>query len=75
MGESLVDRADGANLTGRTARFLSLMYFAQSLFLVFSAVYIAKESLEQVVLGAGAHDHAGGGAHSHGEIMSDGEKL
>ena len=50
------------------------MYFAQSLFLVFSAVYIAKESLEQVVLGAGAHDHGGGGSHSHGEPVAPGDE-
>lgn len=55
----------------RPSRFISLLYFAQSLFLVFAAVYIAKESIEQVILGSGAHDHAVGGhghegSHSHG---------
>lgn len=50
------------------------MYFAQSLFLVFAAVYIAKESLEQVVLGAGAHEHGGGGSHSHGEPLMEGDE-
>lgn len=48
----------------RPSRFISLLYFAQSLFLVFAAVYIAKESIEQVILGSGAHDHAVGG-HGH----------
>jgi hypothetical protein len=58
----------------RIARLSSLLYFAQSLFLVFAAVYIAKESLEQVVLGAGAHDHSsGGGGHSHGQIPVEGD--
>lgn len=50
------------------------MYFAQSIFLVFAAVYIAKEALEQVVLGSGAHEHAVGGAHSHGEPVIDGDE-
>jgi hypothetical protein len=36
-----------------SARFLSLLYFAQSIFLVFAAVYIAKEALEEVLLGSG----------------------
>ncbi|ORX41191.1 hypothetical protein BD324DRAFT_48356 [Kockovaella imperatae] len=39
------------------ARLTALLYFTQSLFLVFAAVYIAKESLESVVLGADAHEH------------------
>lgn len=38
----------------------SLLCFSQSVFLVFSATYIAKEALEQVILGG--HDHG----HSHG---------
>ncbi len=50
------------------------MYFVQSLFLVFAAVYIAKEALEQVVLGSGAHEHAGSGAHSHGEVVLEGDE-
>ena len=49
------------------------MYFAQSLFLVFSAVYIAKEALEQVVLGSGAHEHGGGG-HGHGEHIIEADE-
>jgi hypothetical protein len=44
---------------------MTLMYFAQSLFLVFASVYIAKESIETVLLGEGAHSHEGGG-HGHG---------
>lgn len=43
-----------------SSRFTSLLCFSQSVFLVFSATYIAKESLEQAVLGG--HDHG----HSHG---------
>ncbi|BEJ11492.1 hypothetical protein CspHIS471_0109140 [Cutaneotrichosporon sp. HIS471] len=48
------------------SRVTSLLCFSQSVFLIFAAVYIAKEALEQVVLGAGAHDHAGGSSHGHG---------
>ena len=55
-----------------SARFLSLLYFAQSIFLVFAAVYIAKEALEEVLLGSGGHDHAGG--HSHAEGSDDGDE-
>lgn len=45
---------------------MTLLYFAQSLFLVFAAVYIAKESIETVLLGEGAHSHEGGHGHGHG---------
>ncbi|ORY35889.1 hypothetical protein BCR39DRAFT_592170 [Naematelia encephala] len=57
-----------------TPRLLALLYFAQCLFLTFSAVYIAKESIEQVVLGAHAHSEAGAGAHSHGGAELDGDE-
>ncbi|OXG54445.1 hypothetical protein J010_00826 [Cryptococcus neoformans] len=73
---SMVGRKEGAGWSSirkpfGPSRFISLLYFAQSLFLVFAAVYIAKESIEQVILGSGAHDHAVGGhghegSHSHG---------
>lgn len=56
-------RADNAF---STARFMTLLYFAQSLFLVFASVYIAKESIETVLLGEGAHSHGGGHGHGHG---------
>ena len=46
----------------RSSRFTSLLCFSQSVFLVFSATYIAKEALEQTVLGG--HDHG----HSHGVV-------
>ncbi|WWC72408.1 uncharacterized protein I206_106370 [Kwoniella pini CBS 10737] len=55
------------------SRYMSLLYFTQSLFLVFAAVYIAKEAIEQVILGAGAHDHSGGG-HGHGESAIEGDE-
>ncbi|WWC92103.1 uncharacterized protein L201_007057 [Kwoniella dendrophila CBS 6074] len=55
------------------SRYISLLYFTQSLFLIFAAVYIAKESLEQVVLGSSAHDHSGGG-HGHGESLMEGDE-
>jgi len=45
---------------------MTLLYFAQSLFLVFASVYIAKESIETVLLGEGSHSHGGGGGHGHG---------
>ncbi|GMK54893.1 hypothetical protein CspeluHIS016_0114790 [Cutaneotrichosporon spelunceum] len=49
-----------------SSRVTSLLCFSQSVFLLFAAVYIAKEALEQVVLGAGAHDHAGVSSPGHG---------
>ena len=55
-------------LSCRTGRLLALLYFAQSLFLGYAAVCIAKEAIEQVLLGAGAHDHGLGGGHGHGEM-------
>jgi hypothetical protein len=57
------------------ARLLALLCFVQSLFLVFSAVYIAKESIEQVLLGSAAHDHGGGGGHhSLTEAIGEGDE-
>ena len=61
---------DGSSVTRLTA----LLYFTQSLFLVFAAVYIAKEAIEQVVLGSGAHEHGSGGGHGHGQIPLDGDE-
>ena len=55
-----------------TARVVALLHFSQSLFLAFAAVCIAKESIEQVVLGSGAHDHGGG--HDHGQLAADGDE-
>lgn len=51
---------------------MTLLYFAQSLFLVFASVYIAKESIETVLLGEGAHSHGGGGGHGHGSEREHG---
>lgn len=58
----------------RMPRLVALLYFGQSLFLVFAAVYIAKESIEQVVLGSEAHEHPVGGAHGHGEAVIEGDE-
>ncbi|CAK9785843.1 hypothetical protein CC85DRAFT_287658 [Cutaneotrichosporon oleaginosum] len=49
-----------------SSRVTSMLCFSQSVFLIFAAVYIAKEAVEQVVLGASAHDHAAASGHSHG---------
>lgn len=46
-------------LTSRSSRFTSLLCFTQSVFLVFTATYIAKEALEQAVLGDHGHSHGG----------------
>ncbi|WVW81051.1 hypothetical protein I302_103042 [Kwoniella bestiolae CBS 10118] len=70
------DQGQGWNTIRRPygpSRYISLLYFTQSLFLVFSAVYIAKEAIEQVVLGSGAHDHSMGG-HGHGESVMEGDE-
>jgi divalent metal cation (Fe/Co/Zn/Cd) transporter len=40
-----------------THRIESLLYFVQSIFLLFACVYIAKESLEHVLLDG--HHHGG----------------
>ena len=50
----------------RTERLMTLLYFAQTLFLVFASVYIAKESIETILVGGGAHSHGGGHSHGHG---------
>lgn len=71
------DKVRGEMLIDSTTRFLSLLYFSQCLFLVFAAVYIAKESIEGVVLGAGhGHGHGheqGGHGHGHGHGSGNGD--
>jgi hypothetical protein len=39
-------------------------------------VYIAKESIEQVILGIGAHEHGAGGGHgpSHSDVANGDER-
>ncbi|KAL0253517.1 hypothetical protein I308_100889 [Cryptococcus tetragattii IND107] len=76
---SMVGRKEGAGWSSirkpfGPSRFISLLYFAQSLFLVFAAVYIAKESIEQVILGSGAHDHGVSG-HGHEGLPSHGGEV
>ena len=61
-------------MVGSVTRLIALLHFTQSLFLDFAAVYIAKESIESVVLGAGAHDHGSGGSHGHGQMMLEGDE-
>lgn len=70
---SYVPRVYGELIICSTTRFLSLLYFSQSLFLVFAAVYIAKESIEQVVLGASGNEHGGHG-HGHSHADQDGDE-
>lgn len=66
MGKLMYPQCGLQLIRDSTARFMTLLYFAQSLFLVFAAVYIAKESIETVLLGEGAHSHEGGHGHGHG---------
>ncbi|WVN89534.1 uncharacterized protein L203_104759 [Cryptococcus depauperatus CBS 7841] len=82
LGVAVIARKEGGGwLSIRrpfgSSRYISLLYFVQSIFLAFAAVYIAKESLEQVILGSGAHRESFGGhghetgTHSHHSHMSD----
>lgn len=65
MGKSNQVLAAREAKVARLPRVLALLHFTQSIFLLFAAVYIAKESIEQVLLGSGAHAHT----HSHGHAL------
>jgi hypothetical protein len=60
----------GVIATFSSHRKEALLYFVQSIFLLFSAMYIAKEALEIALMsGAGSeggHGHGHGHGHSHG---------
>ncbi|BGP56829.1 hypothetical protein JCM8202v2_004460 [Rhodotorula sphaerocarpa] len=49
-------------------RLATLSHFAQSVYLLFSAIYISKESIEHVLLLSGSLEHTGG--HVHGYAAS-----
>ena len=52
----------------------SMLYFVQSIFLLFSATYIAKEALEIALMsgsGSGGGGHGHGHAHGHGHSETD----
>jgi len=59
----------------RSYRKESLLYFVQSIFLLFSALYIAKDALEIALMsGAGSeggHGHGHGHGHSHAGNTSE----
>ncbi|KAK7038034.1 hypothetical protein R3P38DRAFT_3262516 [Favolaschia claudopus] len=48
-----------------TARARLVLLFAQSVYLMFSAVYVCKEALEHLLLSAGSSSSAGDGHHHH----------
>ncbi|KAL0573533.1 hypothetical protein V5O48_008418 [Marasmius crinis-equi] len=56
-GKSKIQRSYG------DARIETVFMFAQSVYLMFSAVYICKETFEHVLLSAGSNDHTSGGGH------------
>ena len=62
----------------RSYRKESLLYFVQSIFLLFSALYIAKDALEIALMsGAGSeggHGHGHGHGHSHSNQSSEEDK-
>lgn len=51
--------------TFSTHRIESLLYFVQSIFLLFACVYTAKESVEHLVLDG--HHHGSGSGDGHFE--------
>lgn len=60
----------GVIMTFSSHRKEALLYFVQSIFLLFSAMYIAKEALEIALMSGaaseGGHGHGHGHGHSHG---------
>lgn len=65
----------------RGGRLHVLSHFAQSIYLLFSAIYISKESVEHVLLlsdaqaGAGAHVHGHGATAVGGDVAPVGESA
>lgn len=51
-------------------RLATLSHFAQSVYLLFSAIYISKESIEHVLLLSGSLEHTGGHVHGHAASTS-----
>lgn len=55
--------SDDFQIVNSAARLSTLLTFAQSVYLMFSAVYVCKETIEHVLLSAGEaqghHHHAG----------------
>ncbi|GAA5856600.1 hypothetical protein JCM9279_002981 [Rhodotorula babjevae] len=62
----------GKNLTIRRpygpARLVTLSHFSQAVYLLFSAVYVCKESVEHVLLLHGPHDAEGAHGAGHGGV-------
>lgn len=54
-------------ISSRNGRLESLSMFAQSVYLIFSAVYICKEAVEHFLLSAGEDAHHHGDHHHHAE--------
>lgn len=63
------DECDGPN---RTQRLVTLSHFSQSIYLLFSAVYVCKESVEHVLLLHGGTEAEGAHGAGHGMGHGDG---
>ena len=50
---------------GRNARVETVMTFAQSVYLIFTSVYVCKETVEHLLLSSGEGHH-----HHHGDEVS-----
>ena len=50
----------------RNARLETLLIYAQSIYLIFAAVYVCKETLEHFLLASGEGHH-----HHHGDEVTD----
>lgn len=64
MGRRLADGLDVC----RTHRVVTLAHFSQAIFLLFSAVYVCKESVEHVLLLHGGAEHEGAHGAGHGSM-------
>lgn len=64
---SLMSCGDHLTLTPprRNARIETVMTFAQSVYLIFTSVYVCKETLEHILLSSGEGHH-----HHHGDEVS-----
>lgn len=59
-------RGEADHLSCRSRRLITLSHFSQAIYLLFSAVYVCKESVEHVLLLHGGNDEEGAHGAGHG---------
>lgn len=74
VGLSKKERRVTHQCVRRSRRLVTLSHFSQAIYLLFSAVYVCKESVEHVLLLHGASEEEGAHGTGHGG-MGHGESI